>query len=187
MRFAKASAAARPRVSSCWVTFSVRPISSSSNLPIRASSVVRDLLRAIAENAVDLLALGSDRRRRGWRRARLIVLVTSLMRVSSAATTSLPPSAEVLRDLEDTAAEGIVQCLGAAVERFLEADQTQVERIGDFAGLVADAAVEIVDAGADRVGDRLGAVAKPLDEFGAMQLHGAIEFAEMAGDQVSER
>ena len=117
----------------------------------------------------------------------LMVLVTCSMRPSRAATTSLPPSARFLAISRTRCAERVVERLGAAVERLLEAHQPQVERVGDFAGLAADALVEIVDAGAHRVGDRLGAVAEPLDQFGAMHLHGAVEFAEMAGDQIAER
>ncbi len=145
-----------------------------------------NFLRAIAERGIDLGALGG--KLFGERGAARIDGVGDLFDAAVERRNHfLAALGKVLGDFQNARAERIVQRLGAAVERFLETDQAQIERVGDFAGLAADALVEIVDAGAHGVGDGLGAVAEPLDQFGAMHLHGAVELAEMAGDEISER
>ena len=82
------------------------------------------------------------------------------------------------------------QCIGeglrTAVQRLLEAPQALIESGGDFIGLCGNAIVEAVDVSAHRLRHVLRARAEPFDELGAIGLHGAIEFGEMAGDQIAE-
>ena len=47
--------------------------------------------------------------------------------------------------------------------------------------------IEIVDVDAHRLGDFVGALAQPLHQLAAIDLHGAVEFGEMLGDQIAER
>src|SRR5579885_3050784 len=111
-----------------------------------------------------------------------ITLVTSPTRLSSAATTSLPFSASVL-EISTMRADSASVRLRAVVDRLLEAGKALVERGRDLVGLGGDAIVESVDIAAHRLGDVLRARAKPLDELGAVGLHGAVEFGEMPSDE----
>ena len=92
-----------------------------------------------------------------------------------------------LGDVHDARGEGLVERLGAAVERFLEARQALVERRGDFGRFGGDAGVEGVDIGPHRLADLLGALAEPFDQLAAVGLHGAVELGDVAGDQVAQR
>ena len=98
------------------------------------------------------------------------------MRLSSASTTSWPLAG---------------QRVGEPVTReprlSSNCDEPLVERAGEFAGAAGDALVEGVDVIAHRFGHILGALAEPLDQFAAIGLHGAVEFGDVAGDQVAER
>ncbi len=66
-------------------------------------------------------------------------------------------------------------------------DEPLVEAGRDLGRLGADAGVEVVEVGPHRVDDFLGALAEPFDHFAAVGLHGAVELAEVAGDEVAER
>ena len=50
-----------------------------------------------------------------------------------------------------------------------------------------DAGVEIIDMAAHRLGDFVGALAQPLDQFAAVDLHGAVELGQVLRDQAAER
>ncbi len=89
--------------------------------------------------------------------------------------------------LHDAGAERLVERRGAALERVLEAHELLVEAGGDLGRLGGDAGVEIVQVVAHRAGDFLAALAQPLDHLAAVGLHRAVEFAEVAGDEVSKR
>ena len=117
----------------------------------------------------------------------LMTPVTSAMRLSSAATTSLPPSASVLAMSMTRAPSASLSVCGAAVERLLEAHELLVEAGGDLGRLGGDPGVEIVEVVVHRARDFLGALAQTLDHLAAVGLHRAVEFGEVAGDQIAER
>ena len=84
MRALSASAAARLRTSIWVVTASARPTSSSSNRPMRMSSRIADLHRALAERIVDLVEILAPTVSASLAPRALMAPVTSLMRLSSA-------------------------------------------------------------------------------------------------------
>ena len=75
----------------------------------------------------------------------------------------------------------------ASVERLAEPRDALIHDGRGLSGARADAAVEVVDVRAHRLGNFLGALAQALNQFAAIDLHGAVEFAEMLGYQPTER
>ena len=96
MRALSRSAAARLRSSSCWMTASARPIKSCFELADAAVERVGDVQRALAEGRVDFRRSRSPMVSVSLAARASISVVTSPMRLSTALTTSLPPSVSVL-------------------------------------------------------------------------------------------
>ena len=95
MRALSASAAALVRTSICSVTCSARPTSSCSKRPMRVSRVLATSM-AREPSALSISSILAPIVSASLAPRVLMTPVTSLMRLSSAVTTSLPPSASVL-------------------------------------------------------------------------------------------
>ena len=85
----------------------------------------------------------------------LMTPVTSLDALVERGDDLLAAFGQRLGDVHDARGEGVVERLGAAVERLLEARQALVEGRGDFGRLGADLGVEAVDVVAHRGRDFL--------------------------------
>src|SRR5262249_30349057 len=119
-----------------------------------------DTAEAVVERGSDLGALAAD--------ARVELLEVRAHRFGDFARL-------LLEALHDVAAGG------------LEAAEALIERGDDLGGLGADAGVEIFDARAHGLGHLAVLLAETLDQFAAVDLHGAIELGEVARDEAAER
>ena len=145
-----------------------------------------NLERARAEAGVDLVRPGVERVRK-----------RSTARVDGAARlvdTLLERADDILaavgkrsRDLRHTRTERLIERVDAPIERIAQPRDPLVHAGRSFGGARAHPGVEVVDMGTHRLGDFHGAVAQPLDQLAAVDLHGAVELAEVLRDQVPER
>src|SRR3954452_11323247 len=139
-----------------------------------------------AEARVDLVRLGVQRVRK--RRTARIDGATRLVDTLLKRTDDiLAAVGKRSRDLHHTRTERLIERVDAPIKRIAEPRDALVHAGCCFSGARAYPGVEIVDMGTHRFGDFYGAVAQPLDQLAAVDLYGAVEFAEVLRDQVAER
>ncbi len=185
MRELSASAAALVRSSICSVTCSARPTSNCSKRPMRLSRLLATSTARVPSD-LSISSIRSPMVSASLAPRVLMTPVTSSMRLVERGDDLLAAFGQRLGDVHDARGEGVVEGLGAAVERFLEARQALVEGRGDLGRLGADLAVEAVDVVVHRGRDFGGALAETFDQLAAVGLHGAVELGEVAGDEVAE-
>jgi hypothetical protein len=90
-------------------------------------------------------------------------------------------------DFRNPCIEGLTEGLRAAVEGLLKASESLIERGGHFYRLGGNATIEALEMGPHGIRHFLCAASEAIHDLTAIGFHRAVEFGQVAGDQIAER